>query len=60
MNEQGQIVLRKRLSRHDLMPFIATLPCGAKKLKYPFSPVVLVSPPRVSLLDFTFATSHSL
>ena len=26
MNEQGQIVLRKRLSRHDLMPFIATLP----------------------------------
>jgi transposase len=26
MNERGQIVLRKRLSRHDLMPFIATLP----------------------------------
>ena len=26
MNEQGQIVLRKRLSRHDLMPFIAQLP----------------------------------
>jgi transposase len=26
MNEQGQIGLRKRLSRHDLMPFIATLP----------------------------------
>ena len=26
MNERGQIVLRKRMSRHDLMPFIATLP----------------------------------
>src|SRR6266705_5259818 len=26
MNERGQIVLRKRLSRHDLMPCIATLP----------------------------------
>ena len=26
MNEQGQIVLRKRLSRHDLMPLIAKLP----------------------------------
>src|SRR6516225_11244771 len=26
MNEQGQIVLRKRLSRHDLMPFMAKLP----------------------------------
>jgi transposase len=26
MDERGQIVLRKRLSRHDLMPFIATLP----------------------------------
>ena len=26
MNERGQIVLRKRLSRHDLIPFIATLP----------------------------------
>jgi transposase len=26
MNERGQIVLRKRLSRHALMPFIATLP----------------------------------
>src|SRR5882672_4463456 len=26
MDERGQIVLRKRLSRHDLMPCIATLP----------------------------------
>src|SRR5499427_9889966 len=26
MDDRGQIVLRKRLSRHDLMPFIATLP----------------------------------
>jgi len=26
MDERGQIVLRKRLSRHDLIPFIATLP----------------------------------
>ena len=26
IDEWGQIVLRKRLSRHDLMPFIATLP----------------------------------
>jgi transposase len=26
MNERGQIILRKRLARHDLMPFIATLP----------------------------------
>ena len=34
--------------------------CVAKKLKYPFSPVVLVSPLRISLLDFTLATSHSL
>src|SRR5262249_13127844 len=34
--------------------------CGAKKLKYSFSPVVLVFPLRVSLLDFTLATSHSL
>src|SRR5262249_10314510 len=34
--------------------------CVAKKLKYPFSPVVLVSPLRVSLLDFSLAASHSL
>src|SRR4029434_1590993 len=26
MDERGKIVLRKRLSRHDLMPFIAKLP----------------------------------
>jgi hypothetical protein len=26
MNERGQIVLRKRLARNALMPFIATLP----------------------------------
>ena len=26
MHERGQIILRKRLSRHDLLPFIATLP----------------------------------
>ena len=26
MDERGQIVYRKRLSRHDLMPFIAKLP----------------------------------
>ena len=26
MDERGQIILRKRLSRHDLMPCIATLP----------------------------------
>ena len=26
MDEKGTIVLRKRLSRHDLMPFIAKLP----------------------------------
>jgi transposase len=26
MNERGQIVLRKRMSRHDLLPCIATLP----------------------------------
>ena len=26
MDERGQIVLRKRLSRHDLMPFLAKLP----------------------------------
>ena len=26
MDERGQIVLRKRVSRHDLMPLIATLP----------------------------------
>ena len=26
MHERDQIVLRKRLSRHDLMPFIAQLP----------------------------------
>ena len=26
MNERGQIVLRKRLARYALMPFVATLP----------------------------------
>jgi hypothetical protein len=26
MNERGQIILRKRLARNALMPFIATLP----------------------------------
>src|SRR5712671_6150897 len=26
MDERGKIVLRKRLSRHDLMPFLAKLP----------------------------------
>src|SRR6266571_6104816 len=26
MHERGQIVLRKRLARHDLRPFLATLP----------------------------------
>lgn len=26
MNERGQVVLRKRLSHHALMPFITTLP----------------------------------
>jgi transposase len=26
MDERGKIVLRKRLSRHDLMPFMAKLP----------------------------------
>src|SRR3989475_8631322 len=26
MDERGKIVLRKRLSRHDLMPFLAQLP----------------------------------
>ena len=26
MDEKGKIVLRKRLSRHDLMPFLAKLP----------------------------------
>jgi hypothetical protein len=31
MDERGQIVLRKRLSRHDLMPFIATLPPRAHR-----------------------------
>jgi len=28
MDERGKIVLRKRLSRHDLMPFMAKLPPG--------------------------------
>jgi len=28
MDERGQIVFRKRLSRHDLIPFIAKLPPG--------------------------------
>jgi hypothetical protein len=26
MNDTGKVVLRKRLARHDLMPFIAKLP----------------------------------
>jgi transposase len=26
MDERGQIVLRKRLARHDLIPFLAQLP----------------------------------
>jgi len=26
MDERGKIVLRERLSRHDLMPFLAKLP----------------------------------
>ena len=28
MDERGKIVLRKRLSRHDLMPLLAKLPAG--------------------------------
>ena len=31
MDDRGKIVYRKRLSRHDLMPFIAKLPSGAHR-----------------------------
>ena len=64
---QLRIVLRgispliwRRLLLHSNTTLAHLHTCVAKKLKYPFFPVVLVSPLRVSLLDFTLATSHSL
>ena len=67
MDERGQIVLRKRLSRHDLMPCIATLPpvligmeaCGgahdwARRLREPGHHVKRMAPPCVK----PYVTSH--
>src|SRR6266478_8902297 len=60
MDERGKIVLRKRLSRHDLMPFLAKLPpvligleaCGgahdwARRFREPGHHVKRMAPPCV-------------
>jgi hypothetical protein len=37
MNDRGQIVLRKRLARNALMPFIATLPQSSHRYRLIFN-----------------------